>query len=149
MLKYTRQALHYHLSTAALLLISLISVSAQCEGWSFKEVRTDPGQFALGFIGGIVAHELGHYVVATSKGYKVSHDGLSIVYPGANFSAADRLQVSSAGFQTQWLMSELALRDSHFREKQGKHGNLSAGIVTAHLGITAGLPPLPEGSSTG
>lgn len=130
--------MHHHLSTAELLFISLFSISAHCEGWSFNEARSDPGQFSLGFVGGIVAHELGHYAVATSKGYKASHDGLSIVYPGANFtSLADHLQVSSAGFQAQWLMTELALRDNNFREREGALGNISAGIVMAHLSITA------------
>jgi len=133
----TGQALRPHFSTVALLFTLLLPGSAYCEGWSFKDVHSDPGQFALGFIGGIVAHELGHYAVATSKGYKVSHDGLSIVYPNANFTPADHLQVASAGFQTQWLMTELALRDSNFRERTGTPGNISAGIVTAHLGITA------------
>ena len=134
---YTKQALHHYLSVAAFFFVSLLPLNSHSQGWSFKEVRSEPGQFVLGFFGGIVAHELGHYAIATSKGYKVSHDGLSIVYPDAKFTPADHLQVASAGFQTQWLMSEHALRDSHFRKKKGMHRNLSAGIVTAHLSITA------------
>src|SRR5665811_1694414 len=82
------------------------------------------------------AHELGHYVVATSKGYRVSHDGLYIVYPGAAFTDADRLQVASAGFQTQWLMAELALRYHNGKEMKEPPGNFGAGVVCAHLGIT-------------
>lgn len=92
--------------------------------------------FALGLASGIGAHELGHYVVATSKGYKVSHDSLSIVYPGAAFTDPDQLQVASAGFQTQWLMAELALRDRNFKELTAPPGNFGAGVVCAHLGIT-------------
>ena len=92
--------------------------------------------FALSFASGIGAYELGHYVVATSKGYRVSHDGHYIVYPGAAFTDADRLQVASAGFQTQWLMAELALRDHNGKEMKEPPGNFGAGVVCAHLGIT-------------
>jgi hypothetical protein len=106
------------------------------QGWSFDDASPEWGMFALGFASGIGAHELGHYVVATSKGYRVSHDGLSIVYPGAAFTDADRLQVASAGFQTQWLMAELALRDHNGKEMKEPPGNFGAGVVCAHLGIT-------------
>ena len=103
--------------------------------------------FALGLASGYGAHELGHAVVATAKGYKVSHDGLSIVYPDAAFTDADRLQVASAGFQTQWLMAELALRkhdesngnnwpSDGLKVRQEPPGNFAAGVVCAHLGIT-------------
>jgi hypothetical protein len=92
--------------------------------------------FALGFASGIGAHEPGHYVVATSKGYKVSHDGLPIVYAGAAFTEADRLKVASAGFQTQWLMAKQALRDHNEKETKEPPGNFGAGMVCAHLGIT-------------
>ena len=85
--------------------------------------------FMLGLASGIGAHELGHYVVATSKGYRVGYDGLSIVYPSATFTDADHLQVASAGFQTQWLMAELALRDHNGNEV--KPGNFGAGMVCA------------------
>ncbi len=122
---------------AAILIAMLLPVSAHAAGWSFEDARSEPGDFALGFVGGLVAHELGHYAVATSKGYKVSHDGLSIVYPGANFNDGDHLQVASAGFQTQWLMAEFALRDSDFRERKDAPGNFGAGVVCAHLAITA------------
>lgn len=106
------------------------------EGWSFDDTRPEWGRFALGFVSGIVAHETGHYMVATSKGYKVSHDGLSVVYPGAVFTAPDHLQVASAGFQTQWLLTELILRDRAGKEMKEPPGNFGAGVVCAHIGIT-------------
>jgi hypothetical protein len=106
------------------------------QGWSFDDASSEWGKFALGFASGLGAHELGHYVVATSKGYKVSHDGLSIVYPGAAFTDADHLQVASAGFQTQWLMAELAFRDHNVHGPKESPGNFGAGVVCAHLGIT-------------
>jgi hypothetical protein len=120
----------------ALLAFTFVPIKAYCQGWSFDEASQGWGMFALGLASGIGAHELGHYVVATSKGYQVSHDGLSIVYPGAAFTDPDRLQVASAGFQTQWLMAELALRDRNFKELVEPPNNFRAGVVCAHLGIT-------------
>jgi hypothetical protein len=120
----------------ALLASTLLPMKTYAQGWSFDDVSPEWGMFVLGFASGYGAHELGHYVVATSKGYKVSHDGLSIVYPGAAFTDADRLQVASAGFQTQWLMTELALRDHNGKELKEPPGNFAAGVVCAHLGIT-------------
>jgi hypothetical protein len=92
--------------------------------------------FALGLASGLGAHELGHYAVATSKGYEVSHDGLSIVYPNAAFTDADHLQVASAGFQTQWLMAELIFRDRDGKKMKEPPGNFGAGVICTHLGIT-------------
>jgi hypothetical protein len=119
-----------------LLIPGWLPINAHCEGWSFDNARSGWGKFALGFASGIAAHELGHYVVATSKGYKVSHDGLSIVYPDAVFTDAEHLQVASAGFQTQWLLTETVLRDRNGKEQKEPPGNFGAGVVCAHLGIT-------------
>jgi hypothetical protein len=120
----------------ALFAFTCVPMKAYSQGWSFDDASQGWGMFALGLASGIGAHELGHYVVATSKGYQVSHDGLSIVYPGAAFTDPDRLQVASAGFQTQWLMAELALRDRNFKELAVTPSNFRAGVVCAHLGIT-------------
>ena len=119
-----------------LLISAWLPITAHGEGWSFERARPEWGKFALGFASGIGIHELGHYVVARSKGYKVSHDGLSIVYPGAVFTDAEHLQVASAGFQTQWLATELVFRDRYGRERKEPPGNFGAGVVCAHLGIT-------------
>jgi hypothetical protein len=119
-----------------LLAAALSPRDAYCEGWSFDDARPEWGKFALGLVSGVAGHELGHYLVATSKGYKVRHDGLSIVYPDAKFTRADELQVASAGFQAQWLLSELALRDSNAGELKVPPGNFGAGVVCAHVGIT-------------
>ena len=120
----------------SLLASALLSMNAYAEGWSFDDARPEWGRFALGLASGIVAHEAGHYVVATSKGYKVGHDGFSIVYPGATFNDSDQLQVASAGFQTQWLLAELVFRDRNGKEIKEPPGNFGAGVVCAHLGIT-------------
>lgn len=136
-----------------LLMRGLLYTSAHAEGWSFVDARSELGSFTLGFASGLAGHELGHYVVATSKGYKVSHNGLSVVYPGANFSPAEQLQVASAGFQTQWLLAEWVLRDSNGNEIKSPPGNFGAGVVCSHLGITlaylAYLKDHPQGDVAG
>lgn len=121
---------------AVLLVSAFLPVIAYGEGWSFDDARPEWGKFALGLVSSIVAHEAGHYIVATSKGYKVSHDGLSIVYPDAKFTDSDHLRVASAGFQTQWLLTELVLRDRDGKEMKEPPTNFGAGVICAHLGIT-------------
>ena len=120
----------------ALLVSTFFPLDVYGEGWSFDDARPEWGRFALGFVSGIAAHEAGHYVVATSKGYKVGHSGLSITYPDAVFKGSDQLKIASAGFQTQWLVTELFLRDHNGKEVKEPPGNFGAGIVCAHLGIT-------------
>lgn len=120
----------------ALLISALLPMNVYGEGWSFDDARPEWGRFALGLVTGVVAHEAGHYVVATSKGYKVSHSGLSVTYPDAVFKGSDQLKIASAGFQTQWLVTELALRDGGGKELKEPPGAFGAGVVCAHLGIT-------------
>lgn len=115
---------------------ALLPTQANAQGWTFPEARAEWETFALGFMGGIAGHELGHYLVASAKGYNVRYEGVTLVYSGANLSDADRLQVASAGFQAQWLLTELALRDRDGRESRSPPGNFSAGVVCAHLGLT-------------
>jgi hypothetical protein len=117
-------------------LLMALSLNASGEGWSLDRTGSRWGQFALGFASGIVAHEVGHVVVATANGYHVSHDGLSITYPGANLSPASQLQLASAGFQTQWVLSELVLRDKHGNEHRKPPGDFGAGVVSSYLGVS-------------
>lgn len=115
------------------LLAALLPACACGQGWSFGEGGAGWERFALGVFSGIAAHEAGHVLVAKSKGYPVSHDGLSLTYPGVNFTRAGQLQLASAGFQTQWLLSELVL--------QGEHGkpprDFGAGVVASYVGVSA------------
>lgn len=103
--------------------------------WSVAQVKDHPGQFTTGVASGILAHELGHVLVASAKGYDVGLDGLTIVYPNARMADNDALQVSSAGLQTQWLVSEAVLRPHE--SAHTPLNNTEAGLVCAHLGITA------------
>ena len=131
------------------LFFSLLPLKSYGQGWSFDDASFEWGKVTLGFVGGITAHELGHYAVASSKGYKVGHDGLSIVYPGANFNDADQLQVASAGIQTQWLMAELAFRDHKGIKMREPPGNFGAGVICAHLGITLAYQTVLKGHQQG
>lgn len=131
----------------ALLAFICLPLKTYGQGWSWDDASQGWGMFVLGLASGYGAHELGHYVVATSKGYKVSHDGLSIDYPGAKFTDAEHLQVASAGFQTQWLMAELALRDRD--GKESKPGNFGAGVVCAHVGITLAYQTILKNNKQG
>ena len=92
--------------------------------------------FASGFASSIVAHEAGHMLVATSKGYPISHDGLSITYPGVNFTRAGQLQLASAGFQTQWILSELVLRNRDGSEHTRPPSDFGAGVVLSYAGVS-------------
>lgn len=116
--------------------ILLLPVSANGEGWTLDSNSSRWGQFTLGVASGIVGHELGHVLVATAKGYKVSHDGLSLTYPDAKYSRASRLQLASAGFQTQWLLSEYVLRDSKGREHIKPPSDFGAGVVFSYVGVS-------------
>ncbi|HLP98808.1 MAG TPA: hypothetical protein VK149_10215 [Sideroxyarcus sp.] len=115
-------------------LLAAAPAGAHSEGWSLGEA--DWGQLTLGVVSGIAAHEVGHMAVAKSKGYRVSHDGMSITYPGVNFTRSGQLQLASAGYQTQWLLSEIALRDEHWQERKTPPGDFGAGIICSSIGVS-------------
>lgn len=119
-----------------LLLVAALCIPLQAcaEGWTFDDARADWQEFALGFVASYAAHEAGHILVAKSKGYEVGHNGISIVYPHAQFTHADQLQIASAGFQTQWLLDEAAFHD--LQEPRRKPGNFGAGMICSQLGTT-------------
>ena len=120
----------------ALFIVAILPARAWGEGYSIDESEAGWEGFALGFASGIVAHEAGHIVVATSKGYSVRYDGLSIVYPGARLTRSGQLQVASAGFQTQWALSEFVLRDRNGDEHIKPPSDFGAGVVCSYLGVS-------------
>lgn len=122
---------------SVLYLIAMFPACAGAQGWTLDESPSGLESFALGFASSLAAHEAGHYVVAKSKGYQVSHDGLSITYPGTNFTRAGQLQLASAGFQTQWVLSEFALRDKNGHEHSKPPSNFEAGVVFSYIGVSA------------
>jgi hypothetical protein len=116
------------------LLFALSPMNARGEGWSLGEA--DWGRLSMGIVSGIAAHEMGHLVVAKSKGYRVSHDGMSLTYPGADFTRSGQLQLASAGYQTQWVLSELVLRDDDWQERKTPPSDFGAGVVLSSVGVS-------------
>jgi hypothetical protein len=90
---------------------------------------------ATGAIGMIVGHEIGHFAVAESMNVKAEFDGVTVVYPNSSFTSRQHLRVASAGFQSQWLLSELAF---HYLDKPDvEQRSVATGAVLAHIAITA------------
>jgi hypothetical protein len=116
---------------SAIILLICLQAPAHAARWNPDAVPNDVTSFLLGFVGGIAIHELGHVTVATAKGYKTHNDGLSLVYSPEFSSHRDRLRISTAGFQTQWLTTETAF---YYRAKAP---DLTLGLITSHLAITA------------
>lgn len=89
----------------------------------------------VGAAGMVLGHELGHFALAASMDIDAEFDGVTVVYPGTDLSSRQQARVASAGFQSQWLLSELAF---HFLDKPDAAPNsIAAGAVLGHLGITA------------
>jgi hypothetical protein len=106
------------------------------QAWDMQEAKAHPAPFLEGVLAGIIGHEIGHGIVATSKGFDIGVRGLSIVYPGAQMSPSDHLEVASAGIQMQWLLSEAVLRE-HEAHPTERLSQFKAGMVMSHIGITA------------
>lgn len=115
----------------AFLLLLCLQTSASAAGFNQDVIPKSYSSFLLGLVGGIALHELGHVAVASAEGYRIRHDGLSITYSPPFASRSDRLRVSTAGLQTQWVTTEAAF---HYREKAP---DFTTGLIAAHLGITA------------
>ena len=132
-----------------LAILTLLPAGVRAEGWAIEPDASAWGRFALGIASGIAAHELGHVAVATSKGYKVSHDGLSLIYPGADYSRSSHLQLASAGFQTQWALSEFVLRDGHGHEHVKPPSDFGAGVVGSYIGVSIAYLTILKNQETG
>ncbi len=117
----------------ALLLCSTVDAAP----WKFSDIGHSSPSFLLGVATGYMAHELGHVLVAKGKGYCVELDGPSLVYPDLKEGSPDQLQIATAGFQAQWIVSEAALRYRENRRLSDRENNFSAGLVVFHLAATA------------
>jgi hypothetical protein len=130
-----------------ILLVLTLQTTAFASGWNQDALPKSVPTFLLGFAGGIALHEMGHLAVASAEGYRVGNSGLSLVYSPAFRSNPDRLRVSTAGFQAQWLTTEAAF---HYRAAAP---DLTAGLISAHLAITAAylavLKNHPRGDTVG
>ena len=119
-------------------LFSVCTTSAFGQEWSLGNIRKGFKGFVLGVAGGLAVHETSHYIIAKSKGVDLDLEGLSFVFPGTELPRDDHLQIASAGFQAQWIMSEIvfALNESGHKKNKGMD-NLSAGFIFSHLVTTA------------
>ena len=93
-------------------------------------------EFWQGAAGGLLFHELGHVVTALSYGGKPQLNRGSIVYPGSHFSQRQQLHLSSAGFQAQWLLSEMAFHALEHDEASPNQQRYK-GAISMHLAISA------------
>jgi hypothetical protein len=119
-----------------LLLISLLPTPPAI-AWSLRQTGDQTSAFLLGLTSGILIHEAGHIIVATSKGYNVDLDGPSLIYPDARMSVTDQRQVSSAGFMAQWLTTETAFAYRNQKQLSPTADNYTAGLICSHLLISA------------
>lgn len=122
------------LVTIALILLAL---PLWAQALKLGDVKSHPTRFLSGVAAGVLAYELGHVIVANSERYSVDVAGGSLIYSGPPMSPAQRVQISSAGFQTQWLLSEAILRDHEARHPGEPMDPAAAGVVCSHLLISA------------
>jgi hypothetical protein len=120
----------------SILLLLLFCSTVHASPWKFSDIRNSSHSFLMGFTTGYMAHELGHVLVAKTKGYSVELDGPSLVYPDLEEGTIDQLQIATAGFQAQWLVSEVALRYRENHRLSDRGNNFSAGLVVFHLATT-------------
>ncbi len=134
-------SLHKHcvkkLSTALAFIGLTLGLPMPALSFELADIERDRGNFILGFLTGYAAHELGHIVVSDSLGYESEFDGVTIVYPDANLEGKDLVRISSSGYQFQWVASEIALRYRDKGDLSIAADNYSAGVVAAHIAISA------------
>ncbi len=110
--------------------------------------------FIAGGLSTLAIHELGHFSVAAYHGANAELDGVTVVYPDANFNSSEALRTSSAGLQFQWIASEIAFGILS-SDKQLSPGSRSftRGIVAGHIAITLAyltiLKDHPDGDLVG
>ena len=109
-----------------------------------SESQTAEGRDWQAFLGGalttLAVHESSHYLIAKQYGFDVSFSGLSIVYPDWDPSPQQKMRVSTAGFQGQWIASEIA-----FAELEKKTDDaFYQGVVVGHIAISFAYAVLKE-----
>ena len=88
------------------------------------------------FFGGMLTtfaiHESSHYLMAKLYGFDIGLDNVSIVYPDWDPTPREKMRIASAGFQGQWIVSELAF--SRLEKKPDE--KYYEGIVAGHVAIS-------------
>jgi hypothetical protein len=81
---------------------------------SFKDAVGKAAVFGAGWLTGLFAHELGHYVVGEIEGVDVEYDGIYRCSPQLKFKTSDNSKlrnVALAGFGAQIISTEIILYD--------------------------------------
>ena len=112
----------------------LLFLCIPLNGWAGSIDSNDTTDLLLGGVGVLLGHELGHLVLSQRK--DIEFDGVAIVYSQSVLTRQEKLRVASAGFQVQWLLSELAF-DQLQKPSTGRSRDLAAGAILGHLAITA------------
>ena len=114
--------------------VLLLLLCIPLNGWAGSIDSNDTTDLLLGGVGVLLGHELGHLVLSQTK--DIEFDGVAIVYSQSVLTPREKLRVASAGFQVQWLLSELAFEQLQ-KPSTGRSRDLAAGAILGHLAITA------------
>jgi len=134
---HKREKLFSIIIATLILLFSPVLAASETTNWK---------SFLGGAITTLAVHEGSHILAAKSYGADVELDGLSLVYPGFDPTPKQKMRVASAGFQGQWLASELAfhkLSSNKIQENQSKQ-SFYTGMVAGHVIISAAYIFLKE-----
>lgn len=114
-----------------------LSSTASAEKVTFSDLKTNWAATLGGAVTTIAVHELGHFLVAEVEGAHAYFDGVTVKYKNTDDTDSQNLRLSSAGFQSQWLVSEYAFMNLDQSELDKRARAYNAGLVLGHLGITA------------
>ncbi len=104
---------------------------------SYAFIKENLGMTLAGVATSIAVHELGHFVVAEIEGVDAHFDEVTVRYNGLDGTERQRLLLSSAGFQAQWLLSEYAFYKLDQPDICRQKKALNMGFVLGQVAISA------------
>lgn len=120
------------------LFLSIVPVaSAQAELIAIDVIKSNWINVLGGAATTIAAHELGHFVAAEIEDVDAYFDGITIAYRETDGSDRQGLRLSSAGYQAQWLASEIGFMRLGQQDLSAQQRAWNAGLVIGQIGITA------------
>ena len=125
------------LAFIACLSALIAPVSAHAQLVNFEQIKSNWGYVLGGAATTIAVHELGHFVVAEHEGADAYFDNITVKYRNTDGTDRQGLRLSSAGYQTQWLVSELGFYQLNQQAISDNKRAWNAGLIIGHLGITA------------
>lgn len=119
----------------------------------FDIIKSNWGMTTAGVAATIIGHELGHFAIAESEDADAYFDNFTVKYRNQDSTDRQSLRLSSAGFQSQWIISELAFAKLKQDDLSEREQALFGGLVLGHIAITAayvlGLKDHEDGDATG